>query len=975
MTTQYPCGIQILSPETHIHIAVINGESEITAWQFMPFFTLADLYPQRVKWMLNRTTLTRPDAEETLRNVRVFTGVVYLKLSETEEQELQDGKTGLIDKPMVVTYPNGERESFILNSLWSSATKNKTLTGYSREINSALRKIYNYAEAGVRAGRGTRGGFSNGKVKEYPVRFIPMNTPLKLAPGVEKPMGDGEFIIRASDAAVLRRALVCKPFSLQQWRFSTQIASQVKHPYDKEGVILELLPHVAEGIERINDHSEFVAHAFKFGMKDESREKLLELSDTLYEHPDLNLSLSPDKARAIFDTITTGKPKSIQGFVAIAGPTDGSAYFPSQATRFIKSELYLLARYPVNNSRCIMPVVAVQEGPISEFLNRVEQFQGTLFGTDGTGRFMAAGQFIVVSDECFPAGYEDVKILACSKNIKAYSTWKTASDVKATQDGDTLMSYTGYISVCQWAHLLNAVMVDPDVWKEANGDFDFDEGEAVPECEFPLTFDAFRKEWLCTAGLAVSKLPKIYTFDDPTASRSKVLVDTVSGAVAVGMAANDNLLILNTDPRTWSDVAIRIGTDDYFYSQMIGKGYIVEDYPAEMVEWIMEICEANEEDAKRVIRMFYVLSFFIQCGVDGFKTNLDNIGGMKALTKEIGRVWKLLTEELALSARLIAFNPKKSPTALRDREHLPQFDEDEETFGVSETLMKMAVNGFAWDGLLCKLEVPEYLYLGALPDAFKFFAVGPRTGEELEACRLVRKICRDELARRSMMTPGDWAIFADKVWTPMVVDLHDNARVILRYNRTLSEGKVVYSVAKERKFPTLAGISWERIAHLLWFAFHDTGGKSVGSAVPLFWVEPLREHLFDLLQYQPGRLDLKDEFRQLIVGVDKAGIERGKTYLVDVRIEHVQEEIVVGQDDEGKDVTMIAQRSRNYIEFPDGRYIMFPKDGPLLGAARFSLTIERDGSRDIGHFVRAIPVTGLDLAERLESLKAQFERR
>ncbi|MBE7553708.1 MAG: hypothetical protein HS126_21780 [Anaerolineales bacterium] len=376
---------------------------------------------------------------------------------------------------------------------------------------------------------------------------------------------------------------------------STQIASQVKHPYDKEGVILELLPPRGRRHQADQRPLQFVAHAFKFGMKDESREKLLELSDTLYEHPDLNLSLSPDKARAIFDTITTGKPKSIQGFVAIAGPSDGSAYFPSQTTRFIKSELYLLARYPVNNSRCIMPVIAVQEGPISEFLNRVEQFQGTLFGTDGTGRFMAVGQFIVVPDECFPASYEDVKILACSKNIKAYSTWKSAADVKATQDGDHLMSYTGYISVCQWAHLLNAVMVDPEVWKEANGDFDFDEGEAVPECEFPLTFDAFRKEWFNTTGLAVSKLPKIYTFDEPTASRAKTLVDTLAGAVAVGMAANDNLLILNADPRKWSDIATRIGTDDYFYTQMVGKGYIVEDYPAEMVEWMMEICDECDE--------------------------------------------------------------------------------------------------------------------------------------------------------------------------------------------------------------------------------------------------------------------------------------------------------------------------------------------------------------------------------------------
>lgn len=967
--------VQILSNETHIHVAVINSNGEIIAWQFQPFFTLADLYPAKVKWMLNRTALTRPDAEETLRNVRVFTGVVYLRLSETDEQQIQDGNTALIDTPMRVTYPDGTKESFILNSLWSSATKNKTLTGYTQDLNIALRKVFNYAEAGVRVGRGTRGGFSNGKVTNYPIQFLPMGTLLDTGHGFPLNLGDGEFIIRASDAVVLRRALVCKPFSLNQWRFSPQIASQIKHPYDKEGVILELLPHVAQGLERINDHSEFIAHAFQFGMKEESREKLLELSDTMYDHQDLNLSLSPDKARAIFDTITTGKPKSIQGFVAMAGTLEGSAVFPSKQTRFPQSDLYDLVRYPVNNSRCIMPVIAVQDGPQAEFLDEVEQFQGTIFGTDGAARFMAVGQFIVVPDEYFPAEYAHVKIIACSKNVKADSTWKSAQDVKATQDATRLIRYTGYISVCQWAHKGNTVMVDPEVWKEANGDFDFDEGEAVPESEFPLTFEAFRREWEFTAGLAVSKLPKIYTFDDPNASRSKVLTDTLAGAMAVGLAANCNLVILNSDPVQWNEVTTRINSDDYFFSEMVAKGYIIEDYPAEMVNWMMEICESDQDQARQVIRMFYVLSFFIQCGVDGFKTNLDNIGGMKALVKEISRIWKILTEEMGLSQRLIAYNPKKSPTALRDRQHLPQFEPDEATFGISETLMKMATQGFAWDGLLYRLELPECLYLGALPDSFKFYAVGPRTLEELEACRLLRKICRDELARRSMMTPMDWALFADKVWVPLLTDFHDNARVILRYDRKVGEeSKAVYTIAKHRKFPTLTGISWERIAHLLWFAFHDTGGKSVGSAVPLFWVKPLREHLFDLLQFQPGRLDLKDDFRQVVVGVDKAGIERNKTCLVDVRIEHVSEKIVVGQDDEGNAVTMLAQRSRNYIEFQNGRYIMFPKDGPLLGAARFSLTIERDGSRDVGHFVRAIPVSGLDLAARLESLKAQFER-
>ncbi|HXV42460.1 MAG TPA: hypothetical protein VEC96_05325 [Anaerolineae bacterium] len=97
--------------------------------------------------------------------------------------------------------------------------------------------------------------------------------------------------------------------------------------------------------------------------------------------------------------------------------------------------------------------------------------------------------------------------------------------------------------------------------------------------------------------------------------------------------------------------------------------------------------------------------------------------------------------------------------------------------------MKMAIQGFAWDGLLYRLELPDYLYLGALPDSFKYYAVGPRTLEELEACRLLRRVCRDELARRSMMTPGDWALFADKVWTPLLQDFQANARVILRYDR------------------------------------------------------------------------------------------------------------------------------------------------------------------------------------------------
>ncbi len=981
--------IQILSKESHVHVAVINSEGEIISWQAQPFFTLADLYPQKVLWMLNRTALTRPDAEDTLRNIRVFTGCVYLKLSEDDEQRIKDGPStssgqasGLIDDPITVTFTNGNRESFIFNSLWSSATKNHTLTGYTRDLNAPLRKVFNYAESGVRVGRATRGGFSNGKVKDYPVAFLPQDTLLDFGL-FSKPLGDGEFLIRVSDATPLRQAMsymgrLMDSFTLGQWRLSAQITSQIKHPYDKEGVILELLPHVAQGLDRINDHTEFIAHTFNFEMKDESKQKLLELAETMYDHPDLNKNLSSDKARTIFDVIATGKPKSIQGFVAIAGGLEGCAVFPSQQTRFPKSELYLLARYPVNNSRCIMPVVAIQEGPQADFLNEIEQFQGTMFGNDGAGQFMAAGQFIVVPDEYWPAEYADVKLIICSKNIKVHSTWKSAEDVKAMQNGTRQVSYTGYISVCQWARKGNAVLVDPLVWKEANGDFDFDEGEAIPESEFPLLFEAFRKEWEITTGLAVSKLPKIYTFDDPKASRVKTLTDTLAGAMAVGLAANCNLVILNNNPLRWSEMATRIDSDAFFYGQMVDKGYIVESYPDELVAWFMEICDCDAEAAKQVIRMFYVLSFFIQCGVDGFKTNLSNIGGMQALVKEISRVWKVLTEELMLSQRLIQFNPKKSPTALRDKDHLPTFEADEETFGVSESLMKLAINGFTWDGWPYCLELPDYLYLGALPDSFKYYAVGPRTLEELEACRLLRRVCRDELARRSMMTPLDWAYFAEKVWTPLLVDFQANARVILRYSREMKDdasehpkgcGKPAYSVLKERKFPTLQGITWERIAHLLWFAFHDTGGKSTGSAIPLFWVEQLREYLFDILKNQPGWVDLQDEFDLPVVGLDKAGIEREVTHLIEVRIDRVKEAVEVGVDEDGQPLTLTAERSRNYIEFAGGRYIMFPKDGPLLGGARFSVTFRREGSKDIGHFVRVIPVSTIDLSARLAEIQ------
>jgi hypothetical protein len=93
---------------------------------------------------------------------------------------------------------------------------------------------------------------------------------------------------------------------------------------------------------------------------------------------------------------------------------------------------------------------------------------------------------------------------------------------------------------------------------------------------------------------------------------------------------------------------------------------------------------------------------------------------------------------------------------------------------------------------------------------------------------------------------------------------------------------------------------------------------------------------------------------------------------VDVRIERLKERIVVGQDPEtGEDVTLTAERSRNYIEFQDGRYVMLPKDGPLLGGARFSVTFRREGSRDVGHFERAIPLADrIDLAERLSILRS-----
>jgi hypothetical protein len=80
-----------------------------------------------------------------------------------------------------------------------------------------------------------------------------------------------------------------------------------------------------------------------------------------------------------------------------------------------------------------------------------------------------------------------------------------------------------------------------------------------------------------------------------------------------------------------------------------------------------------------------------------------------------------------------------------------------------------------------------------------------------------------------------------------------------------------------------------------------------------------------------------------------------------------------GDEDTGQD-TLTAERSRNYIEFDDGRYVMLPKDGPLLGGARFNVTFRRDGSRDVGHFVRLIPVAGVDLAARLTDLKSQFSR-
>ncbi len=943
--------MKLLSKETHVSIAVVNSHGDIVSWQYQPYFTLADLYPAKVKWLSNHTSLTRPGTlkGERYRNQRVFTGTIYLTLTEEEETAIQSGDTRLLDEPLAVQFADGTREVYILNSLWSSAVKSGTLTGYTADLNLALRKIFNYAESGVRVGRATRGGFSNGKVEDWPIQFLPMGELLALPLGFPLLVGDGEFFIRFSDAVTLRRGLVAKPFNMGQWRLSPQVLSQVKHPLDKEAVTYELLPHVAAALERINDHSAFVAHAFKFGMSPESQARLTHLTEEIADHPDLNLSLSPEKSRIIFDGVTTGSPKYVQGGIAIAGALEGCAVFPSKQGRFPKSELYLLGRYPVNNSQCLMPVVAIQEGPQADFLNEIEQFQGTLFGKMGEDQFMAAGQFIVIPDAYWPEAYAEARLIVCSDNVKACSAWQSAADVTAQKARQDKVSYTGYLSVCQWANKGNGIMVDPAVFKKSNGDFDFDQLEAMPETELPMLFGAFLKEWEVTEDLAISKLPKIYSFDGGEGtSHTKTLIDTLAGAMAVGLAANCNLVILNNDPRRWPEIAKAIDSDSYFYG-MVTKGYIVEAYTAELIAWFKEICECDETESQRVIRLFYVLSFFIQCGVDGFKTNLANIGGMTELVRTIKAVAKTL-RELELSQRIIQFNPKKSPAAFKDRLHQPIYAEGEQVFGVCEHLLKLAVEGFVWDNRLNRLELPDYLYLGKSPDAFKYWAIAPRTVEELESARLIRTMGREEIARRSMNTPQDWVLFNETYWLPLVRDFQQNGRVIIRYDRQVAAGKPVYTVVCERTFPNMAGISWERLANLLFFVFNDTGGKSTGSIIPLFWVPELREPLFELISSKPGQIERQDEFDLPVVGLDKAGIERGVSHRVKLRLERVKETVQLGQE------TLTAVSSRNYIELDDGRYVMFPKDGPVLGEARFTVTFRREGLRDIGHFERAIPV-------------------
>jgi hypothetical protein len=893
-----------LSKDTHCFVPRLSDHGRVLGWELLPYLILADMYPHLVKEVEGR---------------QVFTGLAFVYL-DGKKKDLTDW----LQQPFITPYST---TPLYLDMLWGSNIKRGILTAYHPMITRDLLEIFNTAESGLRANgtTGASGNWSAVKLNDFKVGFFKDKSLFSSRKGnFNLYLVDGINYIHerhANTQSPLRRGLVYHPYKLGGWRLGIQMTQWITKQETVDAVVDELLPFVEKGLARINYDPDFLEESVEMAVPDSYVEELIDLNPLMADHPLANWWLSDHRASTTFDTITTGSPPDIQGFVAVPCEHYG-VVIPQGENRFCPgSEMFGGGRYPQDSPLSSFVAIAERDDDFAQFLAECEGFQNRILClADHTGaKWHTKGMTIVVPEEYWPEAWDHLDMVCGGEDIKAHSDWEVPQDIADSKQRERILTIErGYLMAVSWVYRGTLVGVHPDIWKGVGGDYDGDQGCLFPQGKFPQLFAAIVENSIAYEGLENPKLVKTHTFTGE--SRAERLIDSIEGGKMVGVASNIALILLHTDPALWEKIAQRLDVETYF-QLMLENGYV------------------KNADISPVAKLFRVIGFLIKVGTDGFKTSIE-----MGFWSSVADGWVRKVKKLP-AYRLIAFNPRKNKFALRDNQHLPEYNDDEPVFGVAETLMKMAIRDGAGEMFL-RLELPDYLFMGAPTESYKHFAVGPQTDAEHQLVRTLRRTIREEIHERNMTTPGEWALFKKWYLTPLVLLAMNKGVVVLEWKRFK---KNRYKVTKLERYPELAGMSRERMANLMWWAFHEQGKDKKKnrpmSVAPVVWTFP--EEVKGIVADMPGMANYQDEFTLPVIGTQYVqGLELDKSYhlkaIADTRIREV-------------DGHQVAEK-RTLLVFENEQYCMLPAEAPLLLTAGFNVVFRPAGKQVVGEFKRLVPV-------------------
>lgn len=767
------------------------------------------------------------------------------KLVFAKPEEDEHGKKTHFDEKFIATthkHPLNKDNLIHYNAVWGSSIKSGTLTGITRQLADDIHHIFTYAESSIRVGSALfTNAWSGGYFRQLRLKVVPVNS----QHGIFF-VGDGANFIRQSVAHELRQRLVMKPYNLKDWKFGIQSLQQIINPDDWKVIVDELAKYQDYALHIINNNlpldadQDFVQETEKLELSETTIQRLIAAEPMMAQHPVITAILSKNRADMVFEALTTGGARMTQGFIAFPANFGGNSVVlpPVDAVPRFQSKhspYYTAIRFPGDSPFANMVVkdVSSSNHELSEYLAIAEGFQNRFVFRNGDTVQFSKGMTYIVPDELWQ--WDDADFVISSEDIKASSNWGSKDDIDETRNtfGDFVVD--GIFTAINWIDKGNMVAIDYKTWKRAGGDFDGDMGGLRSADYLPKFTTAVGKSLNDAEGkITKAKLPKSYTFG--VSDRTKFAVDSIAGGFLVGIWSNIATIVAHTNPAELPNIY------ELLEVLKVHSLFVSKDV----------IASIGNDNKAMYWALQSIIGLGIQAGTDGFKTNLDNIGGMEFLS-ELGLRWYKRLRDNGYNTPIITFNPKRNGLAFRDANQVPEMDS---AHGIAAVLMKRGLE---------KLELPEYLDIGLPAQAFRDWAMQPINLRQMEGAKTLRTLCRKELARRNMTDPLSWVTFVQGYWLPMVKLAMSKGVIADKWEPVNPlDPKTKYRPVNAKRVPEFVGIDKYTMANLLWWAFHDGIRTSKGndavinSLSPVIWL--FEEEVVRLVREKPGLAHLAKEF-------------------------------------------------------------------------------------------------------------------